>query len=160
TSGTFSFTSDEAGATFECRSLPGDWAPCASGQSFDGLTGVFQVRARDAAGNVDAPPAQWAWGLDHTAPGLSLTSSGPNYDTIAIRVTLGSFEDATMVFCRLDGGDWYRCAEHDQYVVLYDLAAGPHHFEARATDAAGNTGPVASEDFTIADHAPLVRRAA
>lgn len=63
---TFSFSgSDAVGVTgFECRIDTTPFAPCISAATFTGL-GIgrhhFQVRAGDAAGNVDASPASFGW---------------------------------------------------------------------------------------------------
>jgi hypothetical protein len=61
---TFSFSSSEpTGALFECRvdgGTPDDFKPCPSPRTFPHLsdgTHTLQVRAIDAAGNVDATPA-------------------------------------------------------------------------------------------------------
>lgn len=64
TTATLTFTSNETGATFECRLNSGAYAPCISPTSYTSLakgTHVFYVRARDAAGNVDASPASRSW---------------------------------------------------------------------------------------------------
>ena len=64
TDATFTFSSDDPAATFEC-SLDGGatWAPCASGDTFGLAAGPqqFQVRATDAAGNTDLSPATFEW---------------------------------------------------------------------------------------------------
>jgi DNA-binding beta-propeller fold protein YncE len=60
---TFEFTSTEPGSTFEC-SLDGKaFAPCASPDTLKVKKGKhrFDVRATDAAGNVDPTPASDAW---------------------------------------------------------------------------------------------------
>jgi hypothetical protein len=76
-SATLSFTAGESGATFECRLDGGAWAPCNSPKAYTGLTlgqHTFNVRAKDAAGNVDASPASATWttialpGLPNGAP--------------------------------------------------------------------------------------------
>jgi len=61
---TFEFSSSEAGSTFECR-LDGHFgfAPCASPEMINVARGrhSFEVRANDAAGNVDPTPATFDW---------------------------------------------------------------------------------------------------
>jgi len=59
TTATFAFTSSEGSSTFECR-LGSTWAPCSSPKTYTGLvpgTYKFEVRAIDAAKNVDPTPA-------------------------------------------------------------------------------------------------------
>src|SRR5205823_7345594 len=62
-SASFSFAATET-ATFEC-SLDGTaWAACSSPQSYSSIgdgAHTFQVRATDAAGNVDPTPASRSW---------------------------------------------------------------------------------------------------
>ncbi|HEY6558805.1 MAG TPA: hypothetical protein VI072_16085 [Polyangiaceae bacterium] len=62
--GDFTFTSNEAGVRFECSVDAAIFSAC--GSSFATLplnpgTHGLRVRARDAAGNVDATPAQYTW---------------------------------------------------------------------------------------------------
>lgn len=73
TSAAFTF-STEAGATFECKLDSGAFASCSSPTGYSALTNgshTFQVRARDAAGNVDATPATRTWMVDTRKPTIS-----------------------------------------------------------------------------------------
>ena len=55
----FSFSSSEPNSTFECKLDKADWKACGSSASISAGKGshTLQVRAIDAAGNVDASPA-------------------------------------------------------------------------------------------------------
>ena len=73
-SASFSFSPSEDGSTFECRLDGGKWNGCSSPAAYEGLTSGkhrFEVRATDAAGNVDRSPATRDWSVrqrkaDHT----------------------------------------------------------------------------------------------
>ena len=64
TTADFTFSADEAGATFECSLDGAPFAACSSSQFYSALSPgahVFEVRALDAAGNVDPTPAAHGW---------------------------------------------------------------------------------------------------
>jgi parallel beta-helix repeat protein len=63
TSATLEFSSNEAGATFQCALDEAEWAACTSPVQLSGLSGMhsFAVRAVDVAGNVDGTPAAHSW---------------------------------------------------------------------------------------------------
>lgn len=77
TSATIRFSSNEQGSTFQCRLDGGAWSACSSPQSYTGLSSDFHtvdVRAVDAAGNVDPTPASLTWLVDTTAPAVTLSA--------------------------------------------------------------------------------------
>jgi hypothetical protein len=68
---TFSFSSSEAGSTFQCSLGHAAFAPCTSPDIvFVPRSGQhrFRVRAVDAAGNADPTPAVFKWTSDVTPP--------------------------------------------------------------------------------------------
>ena len=128
----FAFSSNEGGASFECRLDGGGWGACSSPKSYSGLgegNHTFHVRATDAAGNVDPAPATFAWTVDTVAPETTIDvapsdpsgSSAPSFE-------FSSSEGASTFQCRLDGGAWGACASPHGYTGLAD---GSHTFQVR-----------------------------
>ena len=140
TSASFSFTSTEAGSSFQC-SLDGvAFGACTSPQGYTGLAAgahTFQVRATDAAGNTDASPASYGWTVDTSAPETTITSGPPDptSDPSASFSFLAD-EGGSSFECSLDGAGFAACTSPQDYTAL---APGSHVFEVRATDPAGNT---------------------
>ncbi len=151
TSASFSFTATDAGPGFECRLDGGAFADCSSPAPYTGLSEAshtFEVRAEDAAGNVDPTPASYTWTVDLTAPNTSFlsTPSDPSANTTPT-FGLGSTESPSTFECDLDGGGWASCAAPYTTPALGD---GSHTLKLRATDAAGN------QDATEASYTWLV----
>jgi|GEM_PF-6621966 len=70
-SASFSFSSSERPARFDCRLDAGAWAACDSPRSYSGLAEgghSFYTRARDKAGNADLTPASRSWTVDLPDP--------------------------------------------------------------------------------------------
>ncbi|MBI4898207.1 MAG: hypothetical protein HY827_07550, partial [Actinobacteria bacterium] len=145
----FSFSASEA-ATFECRLDGSSWAACTSPKSYvDLLDGshTFDVRAIDAAGNVDASPASYTWTIDTATPDTSLTSTPPGDDSSNDPSFSFSASEAATFECRLDGSSWAACTSPKSYV---DVPDGSHTFDVRAADSAGNVdASPASYTWTI-----------
>ena len=146
----FTFTSNEATATFECSLDGAAFAACTSPRAFTGLSDgshTFQVRAVDAAGNVDATPASFTWIIDTTAPNTTITAAPPAASSsTSANFTFTSTEAGTFE-CSLDGAMFAACSSP---ASLTGLSDGSHTFQVRARDTAGNADPTpASHTWTI-----------
>ncbi|MFZ5443974.1 MAG: Ig-like domain-containing protein, partial [Myxococcota bacterium] len=139
TTASFTFTSDDPAATFECSLDGAAYAACPASHSLSGLADgshTLSVRARDGAGNVDPTPATRTWTVDATAPDTTITM-GPSGTTGATTATLvfTSTEANSTFECSLDGAPFTACSAP---LALTGLAQGPHTFAVRAIDALGN----------------------
>ncbi len=88
----FTFSSPDSTATFECKLETTVFTACVSGQSYSNLpegTHIFQVRAKDAAGNVDPSPASsnWIVNLPPIVTSIDTDSTPTASDTIFFTVT-------------------------------------------------------------------------
>jgi hypothetical protein len=151
TSATFTFSSNEAGATFECSRDGAAFSACTSPTSLQGLSAgshTFRVRARDAAGNVDATPASYTWSVDLTPPDTRLDSTPPVESFLdTATFTFSSSEGSVTFECNLDGTGFKTCVSP---WTRSNLAQGKHTFQVRARDAVGNLDPTpASYIWTI-----------
>ena len=152
--------SAEGGATYACRLDAGAWVHCSSPIGYlDLIAGnhVFEVRATDAAGNVDDTPASYAWTIDGGRPETSITDRPANPSNGGfVSFGLAGGDDISPATdlefdCRLDDAAWVDCADPKSYV---NVDNGTHTFFVRATDKAGNT------DLTPATYTWLVDNAA
>jgi len=158
---TVAFSSSEENSTFECRldsSSNSDWTSCVSPKVFTGLSNgshKVEVRATDAAGNVDSTPVVRNFTVDTTAPNTSVASGPTSYGTSSVSVSFSSTESGATFECRLDSfseGDWSGCTTPK---TLSGLSDGGHTFEVRAVDAVGNAdASPATRSFTVDTTAP------
>ncbi len=98
TEATFTFSTDETGATFECSLDGAAFAACTSPQSYPGLgvgSHTFQVRAVDGAGNTDPTPDSFTWTVS-APPVLTTVSCGQV-------LTQSTLLDNDLVDCPGDG---------------------------------------------------------
>lgn len=151
---TFSFSgTDNVGVTgYDCSLDGGAYQACTTPYTLTGLSDgshTLNIRAKDAAGNVDPTPATYSWTVDTAPPDTTITSapanpSSPNVSfsfTGSDGVAIGGYE------CRVDGGAYAPCTSPR---ALTGLADGSHTFNVRAVDTAGNV------DATPASHTWLV----
>lgn len=94
-----------AGLTFECQLDSDAFAPCTSPQTYTGLntgTHTFQVRAIDAAGNVDSTAASHEWTVETAVapPGVTVTPTtvtvAEGGDTATYQLALASQPSAAV----------------------------------------------------------------
>jgi large repetitive protein len=136
---TFTFSSDQAGATFTCQVDHDAPAPCTSPASItvtsDGAH-TFAVAATLAA-ETDDSPASSSWAVDTGAPVVTITS-GPADPTNQLAASFAFTADAdASLKCALDTGPFVTCASPQAFTGL--AANASHKFQILATDPAGNT---------------------
>jgi hypothetical protein len=157
-SASFSFTSNEAGVSFQCALDGATFAACTSPHAFSGLAQgehTFAVRAHDIAGHADPSPATRTWTVDTVAPDITFTSGPPQSGTSGPRVVFGFTVNEGTTTCSLDNGAFVACTSP----YAFNAPAGAHALRVRATDAAGNTA-TAVRAWTVQCAAPGVAGAA
>jgi hypothetical protein len=102
------FSSDAAGAEFECALDGAAFTPCTSPMTLAELaTGdhVFQVRVTNAAGTTDPSPATRIWSVDGAGPSLVITSApSPTIDrTPTLEFTVDDPAGPVTTTCAVDG---------------------------------------------------------
>jgi len=158
---TFAFSSSEPDSTFECGLDGGAFSSCASPKEYTGLaegSHTFEVRAIDAAGNIDPTPASRAWMVD-TTPADTTLSSGPEGPTNDDTPTFGfggtdnTTATAELVYShKLDSGDWSGYSGETSVTLggVDGLSEGIHTFYVKAKDRAGlEDGSPAERSFTV-----------
>ncbi len=138
-SATFEFSCDQDACSYECQLAGGDWVACTSPHQtveLDDGEYTFSVRASNAAGVVDATPAEWTWTIDTTEPKTVIQSAPPAWENASgARFTFGCNEAKCSFECSLDGAEWAPCKSP---VTYRQLEHGAHTFTVRARDEIGN----------------------
>jgi len=142
---TFTFDGSGGHTGFECRldgpSQAHGWQACGSPAAYSGLTDgsyQFQVRAKDAAGNVDPTPESRSWPVDVSPPETTIIT-GPMDDGWSLKSTqtLGyaSSEPGSTFGCSFDGAT-RNCVPPSFTETA--IVLGTHRFTVAARDAQGN----------------------
>jgi hypothetical protein len=158
---TFRYGSSEGGSKFECRLEPLEavFTPCnTQPKVYSGLADgeyEFEVRATDAAGNVQPVATTFPWTVDNsladsTPPETTIVSRPPDPSASPIAAFAYSSNEPGSTFqCKLDGESFNSCPASG--ISYSGLANGAHTFQVRAIDAANNTDPTpAGYSFTVA----------
>jgi hypothetical protein len=96
TSASFSFSSSEAGSTFQCSRDGSAFSACASPKGYPGPLSqgshTFRVRAIDKAGNIDGTPASRSWFVDSVVPGgtVSINGGAASTSTRSVKLRLSA----------------------------------------------------------------------
>jgi len=149
----FAFESTEEGSTFECSKDGETFMDCESPYTWEDVPegeNVLGVRAVNEMGNYDPEPAEWSFRVDRTAPTVVI-ESGPEGETSDRRpeFTFGSDEPDVTFECRFDAAEFGPCSGATSDRPLSDLSFGPHVFEVKGTDGAGNSSSVAGRSFHV-----------
>jgi hypothetical protein len=157
TSADFRLVASEAPATFAC-SLDGVRATgCPAQPHYDRLAQgahVLTAASLDVFGRLDATAALWRWSVDTVPPDTQLTAAPSGTTTSASATLRFTAPDADVVGfeCRLDGAAFAACQSPH---AVAGLADGPHSFDVRAKDGAGNRDPSpARATWTVDRRAP------
>jgi hypothetical protein len=158
TSATFTFSSADGTATFECSLDGGSYAACTSGVTYNSLADgphTFNVRAKDSANNVDSTPASHSWTVDATPPDTQIdTKPSDPSNSASTTFTFSSADGAATFECSLDSGAYATCTSPTNYT---GLAEGSHTFNVRAMDLLNNVdASPASHTWTVDTTAPTV----
>ncbi len=135
---TFTFHGSDTNDTFQCSLDGAPWASCTSPQQYSSLAEgahTFQVRAVNAAGEVDPTPASASFTVEATPPQTTITSAPSGRVPIGeVSISFTSTEPGSAFQCSIDGAAYSPCSSPD---VVKDPAAGPHTFKVQATNHAG-----------------------
>lgn len=178
----FSFTSTEAGSTFQCKLDSGSYAACNTGSTNYANIGAgshtFTVRATDLAGNVDPTPATFTWTRDSTAPTVTmknpLNGSIVRGTSVPLSATAsdsggGVIQSVQFKRCNSLG---VNCVNIGSPQLLSSATGSPptlfsttwdttgldgaYTLDATAIDTAGNTTTAANFAVTVDNIAPIV----
>jgi hypothetical protein len=105
-SATFTFSSNEAGSTFECSLDGAAFNSCTSPKEYTNLSEgshTFEVKAKVAAGNTDASPANRTWTIATTAPTIEAVAPADGANDVAIDNNVTATFSEAMDDSTLDG---------------------------------------------------------
>ncbi len=116
-------------------------------------TTTFRATATDVAGNTSPCSSDSITYTDDSIPPETAIDSGPAGLTNDPTPTFTFWGSQSPSFeCKVDAGPWFACTTP---YTSFALADGPHRFQVRATDPAGNTDQSpATRDFTIDSDLP------
>lgn len=161
---TFTFSAPgEPGTTkFECKYDAEAFIPCGSPylKALSDGAHIFNVRARDAAGNVDPTPTGRTFTVDATPPETNLTAPLPQAFTADTTPTF-SFNSSTpgTFECAVADGHGLPEIDDSEFATCTSgftptLADGEYTFGVRASDGGGTDPTPAEFEFEVDTDAP------
>lgn len=150
----FTFSSNEAGSTFQCRVDNAAFASCASPKVTVALNDnphTFYVRAIDRAHNMDLTPASRSFTVDVTPPSTNVTGGPTGLTTDNTPTFSFNSNEAGTFQCRVDNGSFAGCASPR---TTSPLGEGAHTFLVRAVDRVGNVDPSPAVRSVVVDTRP------
>jgi glucodextranase-like protein len=159
TSASFQFASSKPASFFEASIDGSAFAPRTSPLNLSGLADgphTVQVRALDAATNVDPTPASFAWTVDTQPPDTTITSTPVALaNSASASFQFASSEPNSSFEVSVDGGAF---SPRTSPLTLAGLSEGLHSISVRAVDAAANPDPTpASFAWTVDLTAPAAK---
>ncbi len=156
----FTFSSNEAGTTFQCQIDAGAFDVCTSPMSYNTTDGshTFTVKAIDTLGNESLTPATYTWLRDGSGPTLSLFSIGsgnPAYTTSATVTLYSSADDAHPITgMRISNDGTFDTEPWEAYTAirtLWSLTAGDGSkiVHIRVRDSLLNESATYSDDIML-----------
>ncbi len=151
----FSFASNESGASYSCRLDGGGFEDCSSPFTASRLADAshtLQVKAADRAGNR-GPTTSRTWTVDAPAD-VSITAGPENggfTNDRAPSFAFSSTDSGPSFSCELDGGGFAACTSPFRASTLPE---GKHRFTVEVTDTAQNTAAV-ERAFTVDTTPPV-----
>ncbi|WP_400193054.1 Ig-like domain-containing protein [Hymenobacter sp. B81] len=164
-SATFDFSSNESGVSYQASLDGAPFTSATDPVTFSSLADgahTLEVRAIDAAGNVDATPASYSWTIDTQAPTVALaspasnpTATSPIPVTVTFSESVSGFSLADLVVGNATAANFSGSGSSYSFTLT---PTGPGLVTVNiggnsAVDAAGN-GNVAASPFSI-QYSPL-----
>ncbi|WP_075207502.1 adventurous gliding motility protein AgmC, partial [Archangium violaceum] len=154
TSAMFDFSASEPGVRYECSLNGAAFTTCTDPVTFTDLTErvhTLEVRAIDAAGNVDDSPASYTWTVDLTPPDTVIVSGPPtrtNSTSATFDFDVVVAEPGVTYECSLDSAPFTSCTDP---VTFTDLTTEKSYtLRVRAKDSVGNVDlSPASHTWTV-----------
>lgn len=152
-SASFTFSSSDTTATFECRLDTAAFAACTSPYTYPNLADgshTFIVQAKDPAGNVTATQPSFTWTINTEPPTIVISSPVAGFTSNKTPKLSYTLSDGT-ASVTLDGSPISVANGAD----LPTLSEGEHNVTIQAIDALGNNGN-ASVIFTVDTAGPAI----
>lgn len=143
----FSFSSIDVTATFECQLDAGGFSTCTSPKSYPGTADgshTFQVRAKDSANNTSGPTS-YVWTIDTVAPVVTIGSAPTINNANAASYTVtGTCENGLTVTVNVGGLTATSACASNAYSATRSVTglsdSMSASISASQSDAAGNIG--------------------